>query len=261
MSNILDSLGATKTEYVKSVGLTKVGVTEFKIYPNKDGGSNRMEFVFDNKQNYSIFLGKEIEIEKDGVKKYRFRDRFGRTSYFVDEAKNIKSEPAYFEKESATKLKEGEENLINFLRALFKANKETESPLFDFSKLNEGKLILNIKGTEVDFKDAFDKYSKNGLVVCLGVKGKYTNVFDTFSPEYALNTDKLASTQKWFKKCIDEYNADAYRDKTGKAFYTSDLLRPFNAELDLVNGQGQSTVTVVTPKVEEAPVNVNDLPF
>jgi hypothetical protein len=258
MENIFGRVETAAT--VLMTGLTKSVVKEVKVNEKDSKDQFRVDIVFE-KGKHSIWLKNEEKANKDKTK-FIFRDNKGNTTIFVAEA--IDSTNQNFDSAKAVKCKIGEDELIKFFKAFLNRSKEqnetTDFPEFDYSELEKGVLNVKVNGKVYPIQEVLNQLKTNEVVYVLGVKdGKYNDVFDKFDVGYKLSAKYAAKTQEAFKKAIDKYNNDSYV-KT-KSFFTSDLLRPFNAQTDVVTTNISTSNNAVD--IPSTPTNVDedDLPF
>lgn len=181
------------------IGYVKNKITGIEIAPKNDKGSYRIDFKFEKGGKYSTWLeDREIE-SKTG--KFIYRDNRGNVSIYVSDVDSINSQN--FEHEKAVKCKVGEPDLINLLKVAFNYNKKvtTNFPTFDFSKLEEGKLLLN---GSINLADTVEKL--NDVVTIYGVKdGKYLDVLPFFVYPYQLDSKNVEKTTETIAKRIVKY--------------------------------------------------------
>lgn len=239
---------------VLMTGLTKSVVKEIKVNEKDARDQYRVDIIFE-KGKYSVWLKDEEKANKDKTK-FIYRDNKGNTTIFVAEASD--STNTSFDAAKAVKCKVGEDDLIKFFKAFLNRSKEqnenTDFPEFDYSELEKGVLNVKVNGKTYSVQDVLNSLKTNEVVYALGVKdGKYNDVMDKFDVGYKLTGKYVEKTQESFKKAIEKYNANTYNKN--KSFFTSDLLRPYNAQNDLlpVSLTDSNVVTEVT--------NDGDLPF
>jgi hypothetical protein len=130
----------------------------------------RVDFYLLNKEKNirtkaSYFVSDEGRVSKDG-KKFEFIDKHGKSSW----ASDIDALPAFVDKTSAKKSKNGEVELTQFIASWAGVKKDGEARLDNISAL--------FSGNTEEIKAVKKSFPNNKVVVALGVRdGKYQTVY------------------------------------------------------------------------------------